>query len=161
MQHLRRERLPVLGADGLVLHGGQRGTLGHRGGFDHADAGALDQVADELAERVARAEVDDPQLGRIAGFQHRLDAGRPIDVVEQHFGGQLARTGLLEAAGVRPGHGLLDGIGHQRRVERQRDLQVFEDGPEHRAAADLLVTQCLLTLVLLAGLDLEGGKSSG
>ena len=79
-------------------------------------------------------------------------------MVEQHFGGQLARTGLLEAAGVRPGHGLLDGIGHQRRVERQRDLQVFEDGPEHRAAADLLVTQCLLALVLLAGLDLEGGK---
>ena len=56
----RGERLPVLGALRLAFQHGERGALGQRGGFDHADAGALHHVADQLAERVAGAEVHDP-----------------------------------------------------------------------------------------------------
>ena len=58
----RGECLPVLGALRLAFQRGERGALGQRGGFDHADAGALHHIADQLAERVAGAEVHDPQL---------------------------------------------------------------------------------------------------
>ena len=62
----------------------------------------------------------------------------------------------VEAAGAGPGHGLLDGVGHERRVEGQGDLKVFEGRVEHGAAVELLLAQLGLMLVLALGFEGEG-----
>ena len=154
----RRECLPVLGALGLAFQSGESGALGQRGGFDHADAGALHHVADQLAKRVARAEVHNPQLGRVGGVKQRLDAGIPVHMVEQHFLSECAGAILVKAAGASPRHGLLNSFGHERRMEGQGDFEVFESGVEHSAAVELLFTQLGLVLVLALGFEGKCGQ---
>ena len=149
MQDARGEATPILGSLRVAVQRGERGAFGSGGGFDHADAGALHVGGDQLAGGGARAEIDDPQLRRIVGGDQLAHARSPVHMVNKHLVGQHAGALAVEAAGLRPGHGLLDRVGHQRGVERQRDLKVFEHRVEHRAAADLLIAQLGLVLVLL------------
>lgn len=82
-------------------------------------------------------------------------------MVEQHFGGELTGMVGVDAAGLGPCDGTGDGIGHQRAVERQGHVKIFEHGIEHAAATHLLLTQLRLTLVLLGHFHTECGQSSG
>ena len=147
----RGEILPVLGALRVAVQRGQRGAFGAGGGLHDADAGALHVGGDQLAGGRAGAHIHHPQLGRVGGVDQVVDAGGPVHMVDQHLVGEHAGTVAVQAAGLRPGHGLLDRVGHQRGVERQGDLKVFEHRVEHRAAADLLLAQLGLVLVLLLG----------
>lgn len=60
--------------------------------------------------------------------------------------------------GAGPGHGLFDGVGHERRVEGQGDLKVFEGRVEHGAAVELLLAQLGLMLVFALGFEGESGQ---
>ena len=103
------------------------------------------------------------ELNRLGGkhgvgiIEQRLDAGVPVHVVQEHFLGECTGALLVEAAGAGPGHGLFDGVGHERRVEGQGDLKVFEGRVEHGAAVELLLAQLGLMLVFALGFEGESG----
>ena len=154
----RRETRPVLGAFRQGLERGERAAIGHGGGFHHADAGALGHGGEQFADGVARTEVQHPQGARIGGLHQGAHAGGPIHMVEQHFGGELTGMVGVDAAGLGPCDGLGDGIGHQRAVERQGHVEIFERRVEHAAATHLLLAQLGLTLVFLGDLHAECGQ---
>ncbi len=154
----RCEAGPVLGALGQRLRRGERAAGRDDGGFHHADAGALRDRGEQFADGGAGAEVQHPQRAGVGGLHQRAHAGRPIHVVDQHFGCELAGVVGVDAAGFRPRHGLRDGIGHQRVVERKRHVEVFKHGVEHTAAAHLFLANLRLVLVFLGHFDAECGQ---
>ncbi len=158
MRHMRRKILPVLRAARFGVQRGQRRAIRRGRRLDHADAGALDHFADQLAQRGARTEVHDPQGRRIVGGKCRAHGRRPIHMVEQHLIRERPGTGLVQLAGAGPLHGLLDGRGHQRGVERQRHLKIFEHRVEYGAATHLVVAQLGLAGMLPAHFDGEAGQ---
>ena len=146
----RTVHLPILQAFGVARQRGQRGAVGGACRLDHTGAAALGECGDQLASRGARAHIDNPQCGRIRGLKQLVHAACPIHMVDKHFLGEFASAQPIETARLRPDDRLIDGIGHQRRMERQRHVKVFERRVEHRAAAHLLLAQTRLLAVFLA-----------
>ena len=93
---------PVLGALRQGFQRGEFAAIGHGGGFHHADAGALGNGGEQLANGGSRTKVQHPQGARIGGLHERTHAGGPIHMVEQHFGGELASVVGVDSAGFRP-----------------------------------------------------------
>ena len=148
--HARGEARPVLRARGFGARLGERDARLRTGRFDDADARALRVVREQLGKRGARAQIHDPQAAWAVLGEQIVHLRGPIHLVEQHLGGEFARMLGADAASCRPLPHEFHRALHERTVERQRHIKVFERGVEHAAAAHLVGAQLRLVRVLLA-----------
>jgi hypothetical protein len=90
-----------------------------------------------------------------------LDLGDPVDGAHEDRLGHLVRHRGIDAALLGPAVDDLDAVGQPRGVEADLDLYRVELGPEHRAAAQLVLALGLFLLGDLAAVQLEAAQLLG
>ena len=135
--------------------GEQAALTGARRGRHDADPEAADHRCGQAGHGVTGTQVDDP-LG--AGGGQTLDLGDPVDRAHEDGLGQFPGQLGVQAGAGGPLVDEVDTAGQARGVEADLDIELVEHGPEHRAAAGLVLALGLFFLGDLLAVQLEAGQ---